>query len=90
METCPSCKGTKKVTIKVISNGVREPDMELDCVTCNGTGEVRDGYTKALEDFWCHCGNPSGDVEFHDDGEGAACSKHHYTCGDCGRVLQIG
>jgi hypothetical protein len=46
---------------------------------------------RAFEAFWCRCGNPSGNVTYHPDRQrGAACSKHHWTCDDCSRVVQVG
>lgn len=64
--------------------------MELKCVWCDGAGQIGDQKLHAIQaeqDMWCSCGNPSGDVHFHDDEPG---SKHHWTCGDCGGVLQVG
>lgn len=41
--------------------------------------------------FWCQCGNPSGDVTFYeDDSRSKVCTKHHYRCNDCGKVVQVG
>ena len=66
---------------------------ELDCVVCDGTGEI-DEETAEMAEFeknmWCECGNPSEGVDFYDDGEHPEISKHHYRCQDCGGVVQIG
>jgi hypothetical protein len=45
---------------------------------------------KAHEAFWCFCGNPSGNHTYHDDNERRICRKHHWTCDDCGKVVQVG
>lgn len=86
MINCPTCKGTKKVTITVHEAG-KVSKMDLTCVVCHGQGKVTKQAKKAMDDFWCKCGNPSGQSNFHDDSFGV---KHHYTCNDCGKVTQVG
>lgn len=39
---------------------------------------------------WCHCGNPSGKMDFFDNGERSDIKCHHWRCHDCGKVVQIG
>lgn len=40
---------------------------------------------------WCNCGNPSESSKYHaDDPNSTTCTKHHWTCGDCGKILQVG
>lgn len=80
-----------KLTITAHEMGKPPRAVELDCVFCNGIGKITAAQKAAEEAFWCRCGNPSGESIFHDDNEpGAICSKHHYTCRDCGAVTQTG
>jgi hypothetical protein len=41
-------------------------------------------------DGWCKCENLSTNDLFHDDGECKACRKHHWHCGRCGEISQVG
>jgi hypothetical protein len=46
---CPICDGSKKQTI-TITTGIGNPKTEIvNCVTCNGTGEVDDEYADEIE-----------------------------------------
>lgn len=93
---CPTCKGTGKQLIQVHfhekgTSTVR--NMEIKCTTCEGTGVVSYQTIQALEKankMWCRCGNPSGQSNFFDDGVDSKCSKHHWKCSDCGKILQVG
>ena len=67
----------------------------MDCYTCKGKGTVPLGYNAKLkaadEAFWCKCGkSDTADTTFHDDGECRACNKHHYHCGVCNKISQVG
>ena len=47
--------------------------------------------TPDTKNLWCKCGNPSENSEYHsDDPNNPTCTKHHWTCRDCGKILQIG
>lgn len=85
---CPVCKDGK-LTITVTGEG-KTSELEINCVHCNGQGTMtwaqRDAYDRMVA-MWCRCGNSSGQVTFHDDAPG---SKHHWTCDDCGKVVQVG
>ena len=91
---CPSCKGSGKQTIRAKTylgpgKWKNEPPVEIECLNCHGTGEVnakeQRAREKAWKEFWCDCGNPSGETSYYRHG-----SAHGYTCADCGRVLQTG
>lgn len=93
-QTCPQCKGAGKVTITASEYGKPgETKYKIECPTCKGaktvTAEVVASH-KAFQTAWCQCGNPSGQMTFHDDGQHPTCSKHCYTCDDCQKLLQIG
>ena len=54
------------------------------------------------KDIWCdgNCNNPENDAHFYDDGNNRiykdkqgqtyTCSKHHYTCVVCDKIVQVG
>jgi len=94
MVTCPKCEGNKvlSITPQMFENGkfVSLKTVVIDCVFCNGKGKVSKALIRAEENFWCKCGNPSGESTFHDEGEGPEISKHHYRCNDCHKVTQVG
>jgi uncharacterized protein YbaR (Trm112 family) len=86
MIVCPTCKGTKEVTITVHEAGKVSKEV-LPCCLCHGAGKVTEKFKQAMDAFWCNCGNPSEESTFHADAPGV---KHHYTCNDCGKVTQVG
>ena len=100
-EPCGSCKnGKQTITITTIGSLNGQPPTppstsELDCFECKGKGIVPLGFNakrKAAEEaFWCNCGKSEGSqITFHDDGECRTCQKHHYHCGNCGKITQVG
>ena len=93
---CTECEDGK-MTIEMFEGFPRKGEegtkTEIDCVICDGTGEIDEETAEMVEfekNMWCECGNPSEDVDFYDDGEHPEISKHHYRCRDCGAVVQIG
>jgi hypothetical protein len=94
MQTCPKCKGTKKLDIKVTTYGKPGEEIKsINCIYCNASGKLTDSEIaklKAEEEAWCRCGNPSRQTQFWDDGQNPVCSKHCWTCRDCGKILQVG
>lgn len=97
MHECPTCEGKGKMTITaktLTDDGWKDENpVDIDCVICDGGGTVTRAKLESIEHekrIWCECGNPSEDVNFWDDGEGYWVTKHHYTCKDCGKVVQIG
>lgn len=92
MKTCPTCEGSKKIQLTIRMNG-SETQSSQTCHVCDGSGEVSDALHREIiaeNELWCECGNPSGDVEFYNDGEHSEVHKHHYRCRDCGKVTQLG
>ena len=67
-------------------------EYKADGTEVHSSFEMEEPEPIDMTGFWCECGNPSGDVHFHDDEfeNGERVSKHHYTCVDCGRVTQVG
>ena len=90
---CPLCKGKREVIFEVTEPGGKVNNVPLKCVVCDGEGKVTPGRAlsyKRQQESWCKCGNPSGDVEYVPDNVSSVCSKHHYVCRDCGKIVQIG
>ncbi len=98
MVQCPTCKGSGKQTLETttISPGklTEKLSMEITCVICKGAAVVTPAVIQAIKreaDLWCSCKKPDFDnITFHDDGECRDCRKHHYHCGACGKICQVG
>ena len=71
-------------------------DMQRDIAARSGLTlrQYRRELKKALNDHWCHCENSDPEqITFCDDGENInehCCQKHHYHCGNCGKIVQVG
>lgn len=94
MHKCPKCKGSKQIEISVSVFGSNDAPTKtkIDCVHCNGTGEVTDIQLEAIEyenNMWCKCEDDHGS-KYYDDGEHPEIHKHHYRCKKCKQVTQIG
>jgi len=102
MNYCPDCKGTGKKNLTVTTIGGGLPTVveivEIDCVICDGglhplseseaKQELQDQEDeKAL---WCTCNKSKSDAIYVPDGKSRVCSKHHWICGDCRKIVQIG
>jgi len=82
-----TCNGTG--IINITFNGIKE---ELDCFSCETTGEVSVEIREAQEferNMWCKCGYTGNEVRW-EDGEHPELHKHHYRCKRCNGVTQIG
>lgn len=97
MLQCPACKGAGIQTIETstISPGkpVEKSSLKITCVICKGATVISHEVQKALDReqaMWCRCEKSSDEVIFHDDGECADCHKHHYHCGACQKITQVG
>lgn len=96
MVQCPTCKGSGIQTIETTMRSpgkIETSSLKITCVVCKGAAVISPEAQKALQreaDLWCRCGKSSDDVIFHDDGECSQCRKHHYHCGSCGKISQIG
>lgn len=45
-EPCPHCRGTGQITVNLDGSGdCPDPEENVDCYECHGTGKVPDGYT---------------------------------------------
>lgn len=91
---CPQCKGAKKTICTFIAEDKTESQFETKCYTCDGAGTVTPARAKSYQrelDSWCRCGNKSEQITYHDDNpRSRICTKHHWTCDDCGKIVQVG
>ena len=102
---CPRCGGSGTMSIGVTNMECidgkwvehKEPATEIDCITCKGSKTMDEKKANLIKEAWedernrwCDCGNPSGDVKYWEDGTHPHCSKHCYTCRDCGKITQVG
>lgn len=96
MLKCPACNGAGIQTIETTMRSpgkVETSSLKITCVICKGAAVVTPAVIQALEReqaMWCRCGKSSDDVIFHDDGECGDCHKHHYHCGNCQKISQVG
>ncbi len=87
---CIRCDGGGRMKIGVhADSAVRS--IEIACIDCDGGGAVK--YTEekqralkaAMDAAWCHC--DSRDPIYVPDTPGL---KHHWDCGKCGGLVQMG
>ena len=96
MKVCFNCKGEKTIDVEVFERrGAAELKsvVTLPCVGCNGKGEVSDQVFRQQlgeSEIWCQCSDPLGQTRFFHDGEHPDLFKHHWRCGSCNKVVQIG
>lgn len=87
------CTGCKDGVIEVKVNSVHDVAvLPIKCFWCDGTGTVKKGQAEKLARYqalWCGCAEP-GEQKFYDDDEHPELKKHHWRCGNCGKVTQIG
>lgn len=90
---CPKCKkGKMSITVEMYGVPNSVEISEIDCVYCNGTGEISEEKNIQLikeEEMWCKCDESTG-PKFYDNGEHPDLYKHHYRCTTCGGIVQIG
>lgn len=95
MRICTGCHGTGKMTItgaEITAGGMKTlPPVQIDCVWCNGTGQLTNRQAKEQEDYtglWCRC-EGHVETEYVPDGQGQI-NTHHWVCTTCGKIVQIG
>lgn len=96
MNQCPQCEGRKRITLTVTEIRPGRPkkvsENEIKCVECDGTGTVSDAQLRARERaraMWCRCDEPH-EPHYVPDGAHPEVSKHHWRCGSCDGVTQVG
>ena len=101
-QKCITCKGEGKKPIEIhdMKSGKTRTEY-TPCYDCDGEGWVTEEKSHELAEkkralaeeillYWCNCGNPSDDAKYWADGQNPNCSKHCWTCKDCGKLLQVG
>ena len=98
INNCPTCNGTGEKTIVMTTLKGKEStskEITITCIDCDGK-PISDEEAQAIkeqkeweEKQWCKCGHKIG-VTYVADGVSKICSKHHYICNDCKKIVQIG
>ena len=90
LHKCVPCDGSGKSKIEVHSDG-KVDVVEILCVDCNGLGLSSLSEAQQTEKIaqaqalWCQCAK--SDPVYVPDAPGM---KHHWDCGECGRLVQVG
>ena len=90
---CPKCKGTGKINGSLTINGETTP-LNMDCYICEGIPMSKaDGIALQKEmdkesAMWCDCGNEDHDTAYYV--ADTPKMKHHWCCGNCDKIVQIG
>lgn len=98
-EACSKCKGSGQQDIHIVANGVERTE-KMRCMQCDGkkflplgeNARIAAEWAEELKN-WCDGKSCPEDVEqtFYDDGQHpGCCDKHHYHCGNCGKISQVG
>lgn len=75
----------------------KKSTVEIGCIDCDdgkkpmSEPQARE-FTLHKEEqhkLWCSCDNSSG-ASYVDDNVSKKCRKHHWTCNDCHKIVQIG
>ena len=93
MPKCIKCKGKGQATLNVYSEEASPKSFEIDCVHCDGSGRMTNIEIKQTQWFdlqWCKCDFTPNETRYYADGQHPDCDKHHYRCGTCGLITQIG
>ena len=87
---CPSCnKGKMKITM---IEGEKKMISYISCIDCGGTERIDEETKEFLfkeKSTWCECEQPD-DEYYVPDGVDDECQKHHWNCGICDKIVQIG
>lgn len=95
---CPTCKGTGKIQSSITYYGSNKVDhFEIDCIDCNGgkkpmtqlQGLTLTKQRAAEKKLWCSCDGDNG-ATYVDNNVSKVCSKHHWICNKCKKILQVG
>lgn len=74
--------------VNVSDSGQIEDEVEINCIWCDGTGQMTEQQARELEQYrnaWCRCKNRSGQHPYrHTNG------AHGWKCNDCGKITQTG
>ncbi len=89
---CPVCKGSGMNYTTISTFGEKEKQISIGvCYDCKGKsvnkkeGKAIQKHIEELEASWCNCG--SEDAYYVPDRKG---EKHHWNCGCCHKLKQVG
>lgn len=89
---CPVCKGSGMNYTTISTFGEKEKQISIGvCYDCKGKsvnkkeGKAIQKHIEELEASWCNCG--SEDSYYVPDRKG---EKHHWNCGCCHKLKQVG
>lgn len=98
---CPVCKGAGKQTIQTTTHSygkVEKSSFDMTCNICDGAKTMSKRRAQAIlrsikreQELWCSCKNADlMNSTFCDDGTCSDCEKHHFHCGTCNKICQVG
>jgi hypothetical protein len=89
---CPTCKGTGMSYTTISTIGEKEKEISISyCYDCKGEavdaeeGQAIQEHVEELKAMWCEC--DSEDAYYVPDRAGV---KHHWNCGCCHKLKQVG
>ena len=92
---CPFCIDGK-TDLKIVTNG-NETTQKIDCIYCKGTKKLSqialnkiNAELEWLDKHTCKCKTNSAGVYYVADNVDENCSKHHWKCKECNKIVQIG
>lgn len=87
------------ISDKEFLKGIVDGTIQATHITAEVSPETIVFHASIEVSPWCDCeqkDNPDQEVDFWPDGNnrryegGYTCKKHHYTCKNCGKIVQIG
>lgn len=94
---CPGCSGAGAIVARVEFDDEAPTDMRLTCTWCGGTGALSEEQRRQYDWaqlIWCRCeASLRAGLVAHGNSETPwknCVEKHHYHCGSCRGVSQIG
>ncbi len=91
---CLRCHGSKTMKFTHRNSGTV---TLLVCIDCDGKGYMTEDERKSYifyANCWCKCSSDEDNgIIYHEDGEGSwetCVEKHHFHCGRCQKLTQIG
>ena len=98
MIKCGTCQnGKQTITGTTLTDGgwKDNPPVIIDCVNCDGTGEITEEHKRAIDEEqnnW-HDSDVCQEEDAHyvpDNTPSALVMKHHWVCNECRKIVQIG
>jgi hypothetical protein len=91
---CPTCKGSGMTYTTITTFGEKEKQISIGvCFDCKGEvvdeeeGVAIQEHNDQLKAMWCNCNTPIENSYYVPDRPGV---KHHWNCGCCHKLRQVG